>query len=93
MLIMGKHIFENVKFQWHSTYNTGAILIYFIKRSLTMRISTSMRAVTMLEGHFVFLTDNPSKAVSTWLRRWFLEVLCVRTGWNQDQECYRLQRS
>lgn len=32
MLIMGKHIFESVKFQWHFIYNTGAILIYFIKK-------------------------------------------------------------
>lgn len=38
-----------------------------------------------------FLADNPGKVVSTQLRRWFHEVLCVKTGWNRDQECYRLQ--
>lgn len=54
-----------------------------------MRISANVCAVTMLEGHFVFLADSPSKAVSTWLGRWFHEVLHVRTGWNQNQDCYR----
>lgn len=73
-------------------YYTGTILIYSIKKqSLTMRISASVCAVTVLEGHFVFLADSPSKAVSTWLGRWFHEVLHVRTGWNQYQDCYRLQ--
>lgn len=51
-------------------------------------------AATMFEGHFLFLTDNPGKAVSVWLRRWSHEVLYVGAGWNQDQECrqYRQQK-
>ena len=45
----------------------------------------TVSAVTMFEGCLVFVTDNPSKAVS-----WFHEVMYV-TGWIQGQECCRLQ--
>lgn len=38
-------------------------------------------AVTMFEGRLVFVTDNPSKAISMWLKLWLHEVMYV-TGWN-----------
>lgn len=64
---MGKHLT-----MLNITFHTLILIIYCYtlkkQKGLTMRKSASngtVSAVTMFEGRLVFVTDNPSKAVST----------------------------